>query len=124
VDSFRNGDPKPSNDESRETQLEAATLTSRELEILSLVSAGYNNADIAEELVISLHTVRAHMRNIFEKLHVENRIQAATWAERTGLIDPSKTNVNTRNPDDPPGPSTNNPPQFQARTVNGRHFRL
>jgi DNA-binding NarL/FixJ family response regulator len=124
VDSIRNGIGQPATDENRDAQLEGATLTSRELEILKLVSAGYNNADIAEELVISLHTVRAHMRNIFEKLHVENRIQAATWAERTGLIDTSKTNPDTRPPERPPGPSISNLKQFQARAQNGGHFRV
>lgn len=60
-------------------------LTAREVEVLSLVSEGANNREIAEALVISEHTVRAHLRNILDKLRLENRIQAATWAVRMGL---------------------------------------
>ena len=61
------------------------TLTAREVEVLSLVSQGASNRDIAESLVISEHTVRAHLRNILDKLRLDNRIQAATWATRMGL---------------------------------------
>lgn len=55
-------------------------LTKRELEILSLVATGRNNPEIAEELFISRHTVVSHLSNIFEKIDVENRAQAAAYA--------------------------------------------
>lgn len=60
-------------------------LTYREVEVLTLVSDGSSNRDIAEALVISEHTVRAHLRNILDKLRLENRIQAAAWATRMGI---------------------------------------
>ena len=62
-------------------------LTRREVEVLRLVTQGASNRDIAESLVISEHTVRAHLRNILDKLRLDNRIQAATWATRMGLAD-------------------------------------
>jgi DNA-binding NarL/FixJ family response regulator len=60
-------------------------LTHREVEVLSLVTQGASNRGIAESLVISEHTVRAHLRNILDKLRLDNRIQAATWATRAGI---------------------------------------
>jgi DNA-binding NarL/FixJ family response regulator len=61
-------------------------LTSRELEVLDLVALGSSNRQIAEALVISEHTVRAHLRNILDKLRLDNRIQAAAWAARVGVM--------------------------------------
>jgi DNA-binding NarL/FixJ family response regulator len=60
-------------------------LTTREAQVLGLVARGASNKQIASSLVISEHTVRAHLRNILDKLGLENRIQAATWATRIGL---------------------------------------
>jgi DNA-binding NarL/FixJ family response regulator len=60
-------------------------LTTREAQVLGLVSKGASNKQIASRLVISEHTVRAHLRNILDKLGLDNRIQAATWATRLGL---------------------------------------
>lgn len=51
-------------------------LSKRELEILELMSAGYRNKEIADKLFISNHTVRSHIYNIYEKLHVQSRIEA------------------------------------------------
>ncbi len=62
-------------------------LTSREIEILQLVVEGLTNKEIATALVISENTVKIHLRNILEKLHLQNRIQAAVYAVRQGLID-------------------------------------
>jgi NarL family two-component system response regulator LiaR len=67
------------------TALTKPVLTRREVEVLRLVMDGPSNREIAESLVISEHTVRAHLRNILDKLRLENRIQAATWATRMGL---------------------------------------
>ncbi len=53
-------------------------LTKRETEVLELVATGLTNKDIAENLKISIHTVKAHLRNVTEKLHVHNRQQAVT----------------------------------------------
>jgi DNA-binding NarL/FixJ family response regulator len=55
-------------------------LTEREIEILGLISTGATNADIAEKLIISQHTVKTHIYNIFQKIGVPNRLQAALWA--------------------------------------------
>lgn len=56
------------------------TLTHREIEILSFVAAGSKNDQIAEELFISPNTVKTHIYNIFKKINVSNRLQAALWA--------------------------------------------
>jgi non-specific serine/threonine protein kinase len=64
----------------------AAGLTARELEVLRLVAAGQSNAEIAETLVLSVHTVERHVANIFAKLGAHNRAEAAATAARQGLV--------------------------------------
>ena len=63
-------------------------LTPRETEVLELLVTGDNNREIAEKLDITENTVKIHLRNILEKLHLRNRIQAAVYAVRRGLVDP------------------------------------
>lgn len=63
------------------------SLTEREIEVLQLVAQGASNPAIAEELCITLNTAKTHIKNILEKLQVENRTQAATYAVQSGLID-------------------------------------
>jgi DNA-binding NarL/FixJ family response regulator len=66
-------------------------LTSREIEVLEQVVTGASNKEIADTLHITENTVKIHLRNILEKLHVQNRIQAAVYAIREGLIkEPAK----------------------------------
>jgi DNA-binding NarL/FixJ family response regulator len=60
-------------------------LTDREREILNMIARGVTNATIAEELTISLKTVRNHVANIYSKLHVADRTQAALRARDAGL---------------------------------------
>jgi DNA-binding NarL/FixJ family response regulator len=60
-------------------------LTPRELEVLRLLAAGMENAEIAGALVISTRTARNHVASILEKLQMQNRIQAAVYAVRHGL---------------------------------------
>lgn len=62
-------------------------LTEREIEVLEQIVTGATNKEIAEVLCISENTVKVHLRNILEKLHVQNRIQAAVQAVRKGLVD-------------------------------------
>jgi DNA-binding NarL/FixJ family response regulator len=62
------------------------TLTEREIEVLKLVAQGASNPQIAEKLFITINTVKVHLRNIREKLRVENRAQAAAYAVRCGLV--------------------------------------
>jgi DNA-binding NarL/FixJ family response regulator len=62
-------------------------LTSREIDILELVVEGMTNKEIASALNISENTVKIHLRNILDKLHLQNRIQAAVYAVRQGLVD-------------------------------------
>ncbi len=60
-------------------------LTAREREVLKLVAAGATNREIATALTVSENTVKNHLRNILEKLHLENRVQAAAYALKMGL---------------------------------------
>ena len=60
-------------------------LSAREVQVLQSIAAGRTNAEIAEELVISPHTVGRHVSNIFGKLGIANRADAAAWAVRHGL---------------------------------------
>lgn len=60
-------------------------LTDRETMILRYVAEGLLNKEIADELGISENTVKIHLRNILEKLHLRNRIQAAVYAVRQGI---------------------------------------
>lgn len=61
-------------------------LTARELEILQYIASGYANLAIAEQLVISVHTVKNHIHNILDKLQVSDRHQAAELARQHGLF--------------------------------------
>jgi DNA-binding NarL/FixJ family response regulator len=61
-------------------------LSDRELEVLRLIAIGKDNADIARELYISPKTVKNHISNILMKLQIENRIQAAVYAVRSGIV--------------------------------------
>ena len=63
-------------------------LTEREIEVLQLLSTGASNREIGSRLYISENTVRNHVRNILEKLHLSNRTQAAAYAMREGYARP------------------------------------
>jgi LuxR family transcriptional regulator of csgAB operon len=67
-------------DEKKAAIKEKTALTSREIEILTLVSMGSTNEEIANKMCISTNTVKKHLYNIFKKINVSNRLQAALWA--------------------------------------------
>ncbi len=75
----RTGEPEP---------LPAPVLTSRELEVLKLVALGMKNKEVADKLFISDNTVKNHVRNILEKLHLHSRMEAVMYAVRQQLLDP------------------------------------
>jgi len=61
-------------------------LTEREIDVLRLVAQGASNPQIAEDLHITVNTVKVHLRNILSKLQLDNRTQAAAYAVQSGLI--------------------------------------
>lgn len=61
-------------------------LNRRELEVLNLMARGHSNQEIAENLFISVSTVKTHIQNLFEKLDVKRRMQAVEKAKRLNLI--------------------------------------
>ena len=66
---------------------ETLRLTEREKEVLNLCVKGKSNPEIAKLLIISSHTVKAHMCSILEKLGVTSRVAAAVKAVRLGLVE-------------------------------------
>ncbi len=65
-------------------------LTPREGEVLQFVAQGSTNKEIADALFISENTVKTHLQNIMEKLHLANRSQAAAYAIKRGLVTPKE----------------------------------
>jgi two-component system, NarL family, response regulator LiaR len=63
-----------------------AELSEREMEVLRLIASGLSNQAIAEQLVISEKTVKSHVSNIFSKLHLSDRTQAAVYAWTKGIV--------------------------------------
>jgi DNA-binding NarL/FixJ family response regulator len=72
------------------------TLTARELEILMLVARGLSNAEIAQELFLSIATVRTHVTRILSKLNLRDRVQAVVLAYETAIVLPGS------GPEEPP----------------------
>lgn len=80
---------------------ERTELTRREMEVLQLLTTGSTNRQIAATLRITENTVKNHLRNILDKLHVDNRVQAAALALREGLVSRKSPGA----ADHPDGPS-------------------
>jgi LuxR family maltose regulon positive regulatory protein len=76
------------NGETEHTKLQPLqdTLSERELEVLRLLAYGTSNQEIAQELVITIDTVKRHVSHIFAKLGVNNRVQAVRQAQALGLL--------------------------------------
>jgi DNA-binding CsgD family transcriptional regulator len=87
-----------------------ARLTSREWQVLHLLTEGRTNTEIGSQLYISMHTVRGHTRNILRKLGVSSRQEAADWALRIGPI-PGRTMPKTA----PPSQRNRAPPEGTQR---------
>ncbi len=66
------------------------TLTAREMETLLLIIKGYSNEEIAKTLVISIHTVKAHIESIYRKFNVHNKVQAAIYSVYYKIVDIDK----------------------------------
>lgn len=82
--------PKPENTQliyKQETKDEKGHLTEREQEVLKLLVKGKSNTEIASELIVSVHTAKAHVCSILQKLCVDDRVQAAVKAIKEGLVD-------------------------------------
>ena len=78
-------DSQNMNNENNKEFMKVKSLTKREYEVLILIAEGLNNRDIAEKLFISEKTVKNHVSNIFKKLEVNDRIQAAIFAFRNNI---------------------------------------
>ena len=61
-------------------------LSKRELEVLKLIAEGLSNQEIGSRLYLSLNTIKAHTRNIYGKLGVNNRTQAVARAREIGIF--------------------------------------
>lgn len=71
-------------------------LTKREVEVITLIAQGHSSREAAEALFVSKRTVDFHLSNIYDKLQVNNRVQAFRMATRLGLI-PFEPNYISRN---------------------------
>ena len=70
-------------------------LTKQESTVLKLVAQGRRNAEIAQELYVSIRTVEGHIYRIFQKLSVSSRTEAAIYALRSGLLSVPESSGNT-----------------------------
>ncbi len=73
--------------EEEKQHVPAPRLTPREMEVLEHVAKGMNNREIAKALFISENTVKNHVRNILEKLHLHSRMEAVVYAVRENLLE-------------------------------------
>lgn len=65
---------------------EEAGVTERQIEILSMIEQGFSNLTIANKMYISEHTVKSHLKQVFQKLDVSNRIESINKAKQLGLL--------------------------------------
>lgn len=69
--------------------IQTLKISSRELEVLQLMAKGLSNQEIADALFVSLHTIKTHNANLFEKLDVKRRTQAVEVAKKLQIITPT-----------------------------------
>lgn len=79
--------------EEEDAVLRAKFLTSRELEVLSLLTEGASSKEVARQLHVSQNTVRSHVQNILSKLGVHSRLEAAAFAIKFRIVKPSAKNA-------------------------------
>ena len=72
----------------KDADLLTTPLTEREKEVLERVATGASNREIAGELCLSEHTVKNHLKNILQKLHLDNRVQLTRYAFEQGFVEP------------------------------------
>lgn len=70
-----------------------AGLTTREVEVLALITQGLSNKDIAAKLVLSVNTLKSHIRQAYRKIQVSTRSQAVSWAITHGFAPPDENSV-------------------------------
>ncbi|MCC3374897.1 response regulator transcription factor [Cohnella sp. REN36] len=85
---FANRRPSVATDAARDDGIFREGLTAREKEILQEVARGQTNRDVAAALGLSEHTVKNHLKNILQKLHLDNRVQLTRYAYERGWVDP------------------------------------
>ena len=73
-------------------------LTDRELDVLRLVAEGLSRSEIADQLVLSLNTIKTHVRNIYGKLGVKNQMQAVAKARALGFLENESGAFHSRPP--------------------------
>jgi len=76
-----------------ESSARAAGLTDREITILKALTRGDTNKMIGQELWVTEQTVKFHLTNVYKKIHVANRTEAARWAFSNGLVEPDREDV-------------------------------
>lgn len=69
-----------------QTEIDRLSLSTREVEVLTLMAQGLSNQEIAEKLFVSLNTIKTHSSKIFEKMEVKRRTQAVELAQRLGIL--------------------------------------
>lgn len=86
VDQVKLAMPSAKNTSRNISPISQGTLSEREMEVLRLIVEGYSNPEIAKALYLSEHTVKTYVRGIMNKLLVNDRVQAAVLALRSGLV--------------------------------------
>lgn len=78
--------PEPNSYIPNECELKKLNLSAREYEVLQLLAKGKSNAEIGEELYLSIHTIKTHVSNLYLKMDVKSRTQAMDKAKRLKII--------------------------------------